>query len=305
MACGLPCVDVRGGSSEAEFGARARRARRPGPRGARRRDRGLLDDEELWRRRSEAGVAFVADADWDTLPGRWSGPARGLRRREAVGGSARRGIARAARARRAARRDRDPRRELGAAGAALPDARRELARRVPPDLAEQGKLPGLAAGRRSQRSSSSPLDAANSEQTQAVLTTKPEWSAEAYARFRERDERLPGRPATTAAARTSRSRTRRSTTCSRAVPYRLASGGDLFARLTAARLGSVMLPARHRGGHLAARRHRLRPAPRPPARGGGDSGAAADGHVHLVVDHPGRAPVSTLDARASGSGRGS
>jgi O-antigen biosynthesis protein len=66
MACGLPCVDLAGGSTEAEIG----------------RDGGvevadadpvaiadaldaLLADDELRRRRTEAGLAFVETASWD------------------------------------------------------------------------------------------------------------------------------------------------------------------------------------------------------------------------------------------------
>ena len=64
MACGLPCVDLAGGSPEAEFGT-------DGPVELSAADpialadalERLLDDEELWRRRSEAGLAFVRDAD--------------------------------------------------------------------------------------------------------------------------------------------------------------------------------------------------------------------------------------------------
>jgi O-antigen biosynthesis protein len=67
MACGLPCVDVGGGSSEAVFGA-------DGPVELAASDpialadatERLLADRELWRSRSEAGLAFVADASWDT-----------------------------------------------------------------------------------------------------------------------------------------------------------------------------------------------------------------------------------------------
>lgn len=66
MACGLPCVDVADGSSEAVFGA-------DGPVELADADpvalaeaiAGLLDDEGRWRRRSEAGIEFVADACWD------------------------------------------------------------------------------------------------------------------------------------------------------------------------------------------------------------------------------------------------
>jgi glycosyltransferase involved in cell wall biosynthesis len=67
MACGMPCVDVAGGSSESTFGA-------DGPVELAAADpialaaamESLLEDEERWRRRSQAGLAFVADASWDT-----------------------------------------------------------------------------------------------------------------------------------------------------------------------------------------------------------------------------------------------
>ena len=67
MACGLPCVDVAGLSSEAVFGA-------DGPVELAAADpvaladaiERLLDGGDLWQHRSEAGLAFVADASWDT-----------------------------------------------------------------------------------------------------------------------------------------------------------------------------------------------------------------------------------------------
>jgi glycosyltransferase involved in cell wall biosynthesis len=66
LACGLPCVDLAGVSAEGVFGA-------DGPvalsafdplalAGAIER---LLDDEEEWARRSEAGLRFVAGRTWD------------------------------------------------------------------------------------------------------------------------------------------------------------------------------------------------------------------------------------------------
>ena len=66
MACGLPCVDLAGGSPEAEFGT-------DGPVELAEADANavadalerLLGDEDLWRQRSEAGLAFVRDADWE------------------------------------------------------------------------------------------------------------------------------------------------------------------------------------------------------------------------------------------------
>jgi O-antigen biosynthesis protein len=67
MACGLPCVDLAGGSSEAVFGS-------TGPVALADADpvaladavEALLGDEDHWRAKSEAGLAFVADASWDT-----------------------------------------------------------------------------------------------------------------------------------------------------------------------------------------------------------------------------------------------
>ena len=66
MACGLPCVDLAGGSSEAVFGA-------DGPVDLAAADpvaladamEALLDDESHWQAKSEAGLAYVADACWD------------------------------------------------------------------------------------------------------------------------------------------------------------------------------------------------------------------------------------------------
>ena len=86
MACGLPCVDVRGGSSEAEFGSAGPvELAEPDPVALADAMEALLDDEELWRRRSEAGVEFVADADWDHAARQVEqGLREALRRREAV-----------------------------------------------------------------------------------------------------------------------------------------------------------------------------------------------------------------------------
>jgi glycosyltransferase involved in cell wall biosynthesis len=66
MACGLPCVDVTGASSEAEFG-RDGPAELAEPNTVALADaiEALLSDEERWRQRSEAGLRFVEGADWD------------------------------------------------------------------------------------------------------------------------------------------------------------------------------------------------------------------------------------------------
>ena len=67
MACGMPCVDVAGGSSEAVFGT-------DGPVELAAADpvsiadamESLLDEPQRWRRRSQAGIDFVADASWES-----------------------------------------------------------------------------------------------------------------------------------------------------------------------------------------------------------------------------------------------
>jgi glycosyltransferase involved in cell wall biosynthesis len=86
MACGLPCVDVRGGSSEAEFrSAGPVELAEPDPVALADAIETLLDDELLWQRRSEAGLAFVADADWDHAAYHVEqGLREALRQREAV-----------------------------------------------------------------------------------------------------------------------------------------------------------------------------------------------------------------------------
>lgn len=65
MACGLPCVDVIGGGTEAEFGSDAG-VELAAPRAtalAAAIDR-LIVDEDLWRARSQAGIAYGASASW-------------------------------------------------------------------------------------------------------------------------------------------------------------------------------------------------------------------------------------------------
>jgi 4-amino-4-deoxy-L-arabinose transferase-like glycosyltransferase len=107
-------------------------------------------------------------------------------------------------------------------------------------IAEQGKLPGIAGRPTFSTEQQLALDADNSEQTQQVLTTEPEWSSAAYDRFRERTDRLG------AAARKDGGGINFAQSnpplyyALEVVPYELASGGDLFARLTAARLLSVL-----------------------------------------------------------------
>jgi glycosyltransferase involved in cell wall biosynthesis len=66
MACGLPCVDLAGGSTEAELGASGGVAlAEADPVSIADALEKLLDDPGEWERRSEAGRALVEDASWD------------------------------------------------------------------------------------------------------------------------------------------------------------------------------------------------------------------------------------------------
>ena len=66
MACGLPCVDLSGRSPEAVFGRDGPvELAEPDPLSIADAVEALLTDADRWRRRSEAGLAFVADATWE------------------------------------------------------------------------------------------------------------------------------------------------------------------------------------------------------------------------------------------------
>ena len=67
MACGMPCVDIAGGSSEATSAPTGRWSwPQADPVALADAMERLLDDEERWLRRSRQGLEFVADASWDT-----------------------------------------------------------------------------------------------------------------------------------------------------------------------------------------------------------------------------------------------
>lgn len=107
-------------------------------------------------------------------------------------------------------------------------------------IAEQGKLPGIEGRPVFSTEQQLGLDAANSEQTQAILMTKPEWSPEAYKRFRDRDARLPPSARDDGGGPNFAQSNPPLFYALDSVPYRVASSGDLFARLSAARLGAVL-----------------------------------------------------------------
>ena len=84
MACGLPCVDLAGGSTEAELGGEAGAVlAEADPVAVADALERLLDDPVEWRRRSEAGRALVETASWDVAAKQLeSGLREALRERE-------------------------------------------------------------------------------------------------------------------------------------------------------------------------------------------------------------------------------
>ena len=85
MACGLPCVDVTGASSEGEFGSDGPvELAAPDPLALADALEALLEDELRWQRRSEAGLRFAQGASWDAAAARVEEALReALRLREA------------------------------------------------------------------------------------------------------------------------------------------------------------------------------------------------------------------------------
>ncbi len=66
LACGLPCVDLAGGSTETEVGeSGAMSFAEPDPAALATALEALLDDEQLWTRRSRAGIEFAQSASWE------------------------------------------------------------------------------------------------------------------------------------------------------------------------------------------------------------------------------------------------
>jgi O-antigen biosynthesis protein len=66
LACGLPCVDLAGGSTDSEIGpAGGVTTAAADPVALADALESLLGDEDRWRERSEAGLAFVETASWD------------------------------------------------------------------------------------------------------------------------------------------------------------------------------------------------------------------------------------------------
>jgi glycosyltransferase involved in cell wall biosynthesis len=66
LACGLPCVDLAGYAGESVFGADGPvELSEPDPVALAGHIERLLDDQDLWERRSQDGLAFVEGRTWD------------------------------------------------------------------------------------------------------------------------------------------------------------------------------------------------------------------------------------------------
>lgn len=90
LACGLPCVELAGVSAESIFGLDGPLDLAPlDPSAIAEALERLLDDPEHWRRRSEAGIEFVASHTWEHATDEVeAGLRHALREREALAGSA-------------------------------------------------------------------------------------------------------------------------------------------------------------------------------------------------------------------------
>jgi glycosyltransferase involved in cell wall biosynthesis/GT2 family glycosyltransferase len=86
LACGLPCVELAGVSAESIFGADGPIELAPlAPKRLATAIEHLLDDRELWERRSREGIAFVASHTWDVATDEVeAGLRHALREREAA-----------------------------------------------------------------------------------------------------------------------------------------------------------------------------------------------------------------------------
>jgi O-antigen biosynthesis protein len=86
MACGMPCVDLAGGSTEAELGADGGvELAEADPVALADALERLLGDEERWERRSRAGLELAAAASWERAGEQFeAGLREALREREAL-----------------------------------------------------------------------------------------------------------------------------------------------------------------------------------------------------------------------------
>ena len=107
-------------------------------------------------------------------------------------------------------------------------------------LAERGELPGEEGRDLWSTEHRLAAEAAKSEATAQLLFSKPEWSKAAHERWLRRSERLPAAAREDGGGVNPASPNPPLDDLLETVPYRATSSGDLFARITAMRLVSVL-----------------------------------------------------------------
>ncbi|HEV7846923.1 MAG TPA: DUF2142 domain-containing protein [Thermoleophilaceae bacterium] len=105
-------------------------------------------------------------------------------------------------------------------------------------LAERGELPGGGGQPQSSEQVAGAL-AANADQTAQLPDVKPEWSTRAHGRWLERSGRFDGHARSDGGGANPAAPNPPLYYLWELVPYKVASGGDLFARVTAMRVASV------------------------------------------------------------------
>jgi 4-amino-4-deoxy-L-arabinose transferase-like glycosyltransferase len=108
-------------------------------------------------------------------------------------------------------------------------------------LAESFDLPGDSQRKPFSTEQQLAQDRSNSDQTAAVLQTKPEWSKQAYERWRDDEQRLPDSARSDGGGPNPASTNPPLYYLYESAAYKAASGGDIFDRLYLMRLWSVVL----------------------------------------------------------------
>jgi 4-amino-4-deoxy-L-arabinose transferase-like glycosyltransferase len=109
------------------------------------------------------------------------------------------------------------------------------------ELAEEGDLPGKEGRPIYSREQALATERSNADQTAAVTQTKPEWSEQGYERWRRLDAALPDAAREDGGGPNPAATNPPAYYLLEAVPYRVASGGDIFDRLYLGRLLSALL----------------------------------------------------------------
>jgi 4-amino-4-deoxy-L-arabinose transferase-like glycosyltransferase len=109
------------------------------------------------------------------------------------------------------------------------------------ELAEEGDLPGKESRPIYSSEQALATERSNADQTAAVPQTKPEWSEQAYERWRQLDAALPDTARKDGGGPNPAATNPPAYYLLETIPYQVASGGDIFDRLYLGRLVSALL----------------------------------------------------------------